>query len=257
MSIGDFLDYFPMASKGLLTNLTLSGAFDDFGQDRGHLLAQIEPLLKRSLKANPAPFDPDQIDPVAFTFEDRFRGEQATLGFCISPPPVLAYSPDCTRIGDLSQRDVGCDVTVGGLVTQVRSIVTQTGQEMAFIDLRDKWGEISVTLRSRVLGDADSVNLNGQIIMARGRVQRARNGSDKLELLADRFWKWNDDGSGGVSHMNGRGLQPMTGREPAMAKDAGIAVPPMTVTPVATEVDGASDPFKAEARQRGAGFGIA
>lgn len=86
--------------------------------------------------------------PAKYTQKEQLMWERELLGLYISAHPLdnyEAYFEEQTiPLATISPDVDGQKVTVGGLVTTVRTIVTKSGSKMAFVGIEDKTGETEV-----------------------------------------------------------------------------------------------------------------
>ena len=123
---------------------------------------------------------------------DRRRWEKDLLGLHVSPSPLsnpgvreaLRASVD-TQIFDLDASHIGQNLTVGGLVADVRQLITQKGDTMAIVTLEDAPGTIEVVVFPRIWAQiGDSLEID-RVIVARGRLEDRRG---SLQLVAENLF---------------------------------------------------------------------
>jgi DNA polymerase-3 subunit alpha len=71
-------------------------------------------------------------------------------------------------------------VTVGGLVTTMRTLVTKKGDQMAFVELDDTTATIEVIVFANALAAVRSVLHPDAVVMVKGRVDHKSEGEVKL-----------------------------------------------------------------------------
>ena len=185
------------------------GALDGLGE-RNALLAGLEAAFKRGqqtrsdrvagqttmfeMGALPASETSDDALPDVEAAEnaDRRRWEKDLLGLHVSPSPLsnpgvreaLRASVD-TQIFDLDASHIGQNLTVGGLVADVRQLITQKGDTMAIVTLEDAPGTIEVVVFPRIWAQiGDSLEID-RVIVARGRLEDRRG---SLQLVAENLF---------------------------------------------------------------------
>ena len=185
------------------------GALDGLGE-RNALLAGLESAFKRGQQARndrvsgqTTMFDMGGLPESASVDEalpdveeasngDRRRWEKDLLGLHVSPSPLtnpgvreaLRASVD-TQIFDLDASHVGQSLTVGGLVADVRQLITQKGDTMAIVTLEDAPGTIEVVVFPRMwaqIGDRLEID---RVIVAKGRLEDRRG---SLQLVAENLY---------------------------------------------------------------------
>jgi DNA polymerase III subunit alpha len=159
---------------------------------------------------------------------ERLRWEKELLGLYLSDHPlgelasvigsyVGAYS------GELGEEIDQQRVVVGGVVTEVRRVITKAKQTMAVVTLEDLQGTIEVIVFPKVLEQTAASWLEDAILLVAGRVDHK---GDETVLLADAVWTWEEAGAlgpdgfaqavarGDRGRRNGRGREtvPINGR---------------------------------------------
>lgn len=142
--------------------LIKAGALDDFGIDRGVLLASLDSAVKHAelVKPNEEPglFDdmgssfmkPKYAKASAIPENLKLDYEKEVLGFYLSTHPILrekelrqkAYN-DVTSLKSCKDRE---QVLVVGMIEDIKRIRTKKGDAMGFITLQDDTGPVSITL---------------------------------------------------------------------------------------------------------------
>ena len=185
------------------------GALDALGE-RNALLEGLEAAFKRGQQARndrvsgqttmfemaalPASASDDERlpDVEEASNGDRRRWEKDLLGLHVSPSPLsnpgvreaLRASVD-TQIFDLEATHLGQTLTVGGLVADVRQLITQKGDTMAIVTLEDAPGTIEVVVFPRIWSQiGDSLEID-RVIVARGRLEDRRG---SLQLVAENLY---------------------------------------------------------------------
>lgn len=120
------------ASK--LQKEALSGQTDLFGGLIGGAIAQPTMTL--------------QTAPVRHTDKERLAWERELLGLYISAHPLDNYDTyfqeQTVPVGEMTSTLDGKTMTIGGIVSSLRTIVTKSGSRMAFVKLEDKSGETEI-----------------------------------------------------------------------------------------------------------------
>lgn len=164
------------ASK--LQKEALSGQTDLFGGLAS--MATIQPTVTLS----PAP--------VKHTDKERLTWERELLGLYISAHPLDNYdayfSEQTVPVVEMTQDIDGKKLTIGGLVSSVRTIVTKSGTKMAFVKLEDKTGESEVIIFPNLFEQVGAQLVQDAVIRASGKVSaRDRDGNltSDVKLIAD------------------------------------------------------------------------
>lgn len=197
-------------NKKAWDSLIKSGGFDSFG-DRSDLLFNLETiqsfgskLQKEALSGQTdlfAAFGAEsavhptitlQPAPVKYTQREQLAWERELLGLYISSHPLDDYTTyldeQTIPLVSLTPELDGKKVTMGGIITTIRTIVTKSGGKMAFVGIEDKTGEGEIlvfpNLYTTIAGDlAQDV-----VIRATGKVSaRDRDGNlgNEAKLIAD------------------------------------------------------------------------
>jgi len=197
-------------NKKAWDSLIKTGAFDEMA-DRSDLLFNLETiqgfaskLQKEALSgqtdlfggmSNMAAIQPTvamQTAPVKHTDKERLTWERELLGLYISAHPLDNYdayfSEQTVPISEMTQDIDGKALTIGGLVSTVRTIVTKSGTKMAFVKLEDKTGEAEVIVFPNLFEQVGAKLVQDAVIRASGKVSaRDRDGnlSSEIKLIAD------------------------------------------------------------------------
>ena len=197
-------------NKKAWDSLIKTGAFDEMA-DRSDLLFNLETiqafaskLQKEALSgqtdlfggmANMAAIQPTmslQTAPVKHTDKERLTWERELLGLYISAHPLDNYdayfSEQTVPVSEMTQDIDGKALTIGGLVSAVRSIVTKSGTKMAFVKLEDKTGEAEVIVFPNLFEQVGAKLVQDAVIRASGKVSaRDRDGNltSDVKLIAD------------------------------------------------------------------------
>ena len=116
---------------------------------------------------------------------DLLKREKETLGLYVTSHPLADVKDQLARRADVQLasfsglRD-GQVVTVGGLVTSMRTLVTKKGDQMAFVELDDTTATIEVIVFANALAAVRSVLHPDAVVMVKGRVDRKSEGEVKL-----------------------------------------------------------------------------
>ncbi len=212
-SVEDFARRVPAAkfNKKAWDSLIRTGGFDSMG-DRSDLLFNLEALqafasklqkealsgqtdLFAALGDSESSLQPSitmQEAPVKHTTKERLTWERELLGLYISAHPLDNYATyfeeQTIGLSKLKPDLDGKKVTIGGLVTTVRSIVTKNGSKMAFVGLEDKTGEAEIIVFPNLYAEHAAKLIQDNVIRATGKVSaRDRDGNlgDEAKLIAD------------------------------------------------------------------------
>lgn len=148
--------------KKVIEQLIYAGAFDDFGKDRAVLLATLDAAIKHAEIVRPTEEidylvatemlfgKPKYIEAEPMTEKEKLVHERESIGFYLSEHPILKerkkWPQVNTTIQMLGQMRQGTLVKLVGIVEEVRKIRTKKGEQMAFVQIQDEFGSVSVTL---------------------------------------------------------------------------------------------------------------
>lgn len=164
-----------------------SGQTDLFGL-MGDAAASVQPTMNMM----PAP--------VKHTDKERLMWERELLGLYISAHPLDTYAaylseqtqPLTMLVPEYDSRKM----TVGGIVSTVRTIVTKSGTKMAFVGLEDKFGEGEVIIFPNLFEQVGAKLVQDAVVRIGGKNSaRDRDGNlgseskliaDEVELITDK-----------------------------------------------------------------------
>jgi DNA polymerase-3 subunit alpha len=119
-----------------------------------------------------------------FEKPDLLRLEKETLGLYVSEHPLsslraeLRAKTDAT-IAELERRRDGENVVVGGIVSEVRQLLTKRGEQMVFLRLDDVTGGIDCVVFAAAYAAATELCALDRIVIVKGRVDH-KEGETKL-----------------------------------------------------------------------------
>jgi len=199
-------------------SLIKTGAFDGFG-DRSNLLFNLDTIVAFAQKtqkeaasgqtdlfgmlgdesANVQPTMQLQPAPAKHTNKERLMWERELMGLYISAHPLDAYetylSEQAQPLTQLVPEYDGRLMTIGGIITTVRTIVTKSGSKMAFVGIEDKFGEGEVIVFPNLYEQVGAKLVQDAVIRVTGKNSaRDRDGNlgseskmiaDEIELISD------------------------------------------------------------------------
>jgi DNA polymerase-3 subunit alpha len=199
-SLGDFIARvnLRLVNKKVWESLAKSGAFDAFAE-RGALVENIDAIIAVGTKLTKGQ-NVNQVDlfgddsevsmpditisvPEAtgvYTEHDYLLWERELLGLYISNHPLDAYKSlleeKSLKVSEIRSEHDGKNATVGGVISETRTITTKNGQAMAFVKLEDYFGDqIELVVFPRVYDEYQELLQTDKVILAKGKV----NGVDK------------------------------------------------------------------------------
>ncbi len=202
-SIGDFINrvHSKDLNKKSMEALIKAGAFDAFAE-RGQLLANLEKLLEIARENNKngnskqiglfaaaatvgaINIKLDAATP-ATNFE-KLSWEKELLGLFVSSHPLndfkKLFETKTTAIAKIDSAWVDKKVVLGGIISNVKKIITKNGKPMLFIKLEDLTAKAEVVIFPNLLERNPVALQENKIVFVSGRVDE-RNG--EIKIVAD------------------------------------------------------------------------
>lgn len=202
-SIGDFIHR--VQSKDLnkksMEALIKSGAFDEFAE-RNQLLQNLEKLLEIArenqknklngqigLFANGSVLNSNEIKMESATpakLLEKLTWEKELLGLYVSSHPLNGFKKlfesKTTAISKIDRSMVNKKVILGGLINNVKKIITKNGKPMLFIRFEDLTAKTEIVVFPNLLERNPVALQENKIVFFAGRVDN-RNG--ELKIVAD------------------------------------------------------------------------
>lgn len=181
-------------TEKIVTQLIKAGAFDEFGQSRGVLLASIDAAISHALFIGPK--EEDLLSSVMQSIANpkytpssdiprmkMLEYEREVLGFYLSEHPTVEIKKslggtfaDIISVNEMQERST---VKIVGLVTEVKRIRTKKGESMAFVKLQDETAIVSCTIFPRQYASF-SVNLKEMNILYIEGTAETRRGTPQV-----------------------------------------------------------------------------
>jgi DNA polymerase-3 subunit alpha len=179
------------ANSRALEHLSMAGAFDLLGMDRGTLVVNSERVMnlarrERELRESgqstmfdlfgsqvDTPLPALELEARPVSKEQMLTWEKEVLGVYVSEHPFRAAASELMRytshnLSDLNTELVGQAVTIAGMVQRVQTRATRDGRKFYVVDLEDPSGTAEVTVWS------DIIELTGERRGPRARCSSAR-----------------------------------------------------------------------------------
>jgi len=201
--IGDFINR--VNSKDLnkksMEALIKAGAFDAFNE-RNQLLQNLEKLLEIA-RENQKNKNNGQIGLFAFAptaikteiklaevepahLLEKLTWEKELLGLYVSSHPLNSFrklfEKKTVAIATIDKNMVDKKIILGGLITNIKKIITKTGKPMLFMKLEDLTGKGEVVVFPNLLEAKPEILKENKIVFVAGRVDN-RNG--EIKIVAD------------------------------------------------------------------------
>ncbi len=257
-------------------SLIKTGAFDAFG-DRSHLLFNLDTIQAFASKvqkeaasgqtdlfgllgdaaAATQPTVTLQPAPSQHSDKERLMWERELMGLYISAHPLDSFETylreQTQPLSQLKPDYDGREMTLGGIITNVRTIITKSGTRMAFVALEDKFGEGEVIVFPNLYEQVGAKLVQDAVVRVTGKNSaRDRDGNlgDESKLIANEIVLIDDtemaryESTGRVMstpkmsaavkkerRAKHRGQQPVRTPAPASTAQPGAAAQRMAVTP--------------------------
>jgi len=187
-------------NKKSIEALAKSGALDSLGVERNKILKNIDEILKfiANNKKGYATqtvslFAVSQVRPVLnlkdvppATLSEKLKWERELLGFYISEHPLKIYEEKIKKVGAKPILEIkkikkeNTIVRVAGVVSQVKKILTKSGQPMVFVTIEDLSPEkLEIIVFNNTLEKTLSLWQENNVIVVEGRTS-LRDGETKL-----------------------------------------------------------------------------
>ncbi len=119
-----------------------------------------------------------------FEKPDLLRLEKETLGLYVSEHPLSALRGELraktdATLAELERRRDGENVTVGGIVSEVRQLTTKRGEQMVFLRLDDATGGVDCVVFAGAYAASTELCVVDRIVIVKGRVDH-KEGETKL-----------------------------------------------------------------------------
>lgn len=186
-----------------LESLAKSGALDTFGE-RGQLLANLDAMIAFHKDANNRRNSKQNslfsgmtaaggtstirlLSAPAATRDEKLRWEKELLGLYITEHPFSSLRPilaDClTPLVELNAEAVGQEISVGGVITAVKKILTRRNETMLFVKIEDGLGSLELIVFPKLLAETSALWQEGKMILCQGALSDKDN---ELKMLANR-----------------------------------------------------------------------
>lgn len=141
-----------------------------------------------------------QPSPAKHTDKERLTWERELLGLYISAHPLDNYDKyfqeQTVPLARVTADIDGKKVTIGGLVSSVRTIITKSGTKMAFVKLEDKTNEAEIVVFPNLFEQVGAKLMQDAVVRVAGKVNaRDRDGNlrDEASLIADEVIEITDE----------------------------------------------------------------
>ncbi|MBI3015091.1 MAG: DNA polymerase III subunit alpha [Candidatus Tectomicrobia bacterium] len=191
-------------NRRVIESLIKGGAFDGWGISRAALMADLDKTIEvghRSQKdretgqtslfslVNQVPERKPRTKPVPEWPESlRLQYEKEALGFYITGHPLARYAQLLKAFTNsttqtLAEKNGNREVSLGGMVNKLRSLVTKKGDPMGIFELEDLYGSVEVVVFPDVYKDAGQFLAGEEPVWVKGT---AEVDGDAVKLRASR-----------------------------------------------------------------------
>ena len=132
--------------------------------------------------------------PTKYTDKEQLMWERELMGLYISAHPLDKYDTyfeeQTMPIKEITPAIDGANVIVGGIITNVRSLVTKSGSKMAFVKVEDKISEIEIIVFPKTYEEVGAKLVQDAVIKVTGRVNasdRDGNKTDEAKINAEQI----------------------------------------------------------------------
>ena len=183
-------------NKKSLESLIKSGCFDNLAE-RNHLLFNLEKLLEEARESQKAKSNGQrglfdgfsqnisfQLTPTEPAIKaDKLSWEKELLGLFVTSHPMEGFRKALEKkvlpLSRITKDLTGKIVSIGGVISSMKKIITKTGKPMLFTQLEDEKDKIEVVVFPRIIERNHEIFQENKIVMVRGRVDN-RDGTLKI-----------------------------------------------------------------------------
>jgi len=195
-----------LLNRRVLESLIKSGAMDSFGSPRARLWAAIDDAMAygqraghlrsvgqhglfgaRQVSLEVASNELPEVE--EWPEEQRLAGEYATLGFYLSGHPLAKYTGQlkelgAVELGAIEGKRSGEEITVAGIVVNVRPMRSRKGDRWAIFSLQDMTGMIEGLAFPEAFARVEGILRTGSPVLVKGRVNLEEVGTRVVVLEA-------------------------------------------------------------------------
>jgi DNA polymerase-3 subunit alpha len=235
-------------------SLAKSGGFEQLGETRANILFNLDGLLALASKLHKekatnqadlfggidsaAPSILPQFEfataPEQMKDHDTLLYERELLGLYLSSHPLDGYGgfleEKAVSIDTIDSTMDGKSVTIGGVVSSIRSITTKNGARMAFVKIEDKTSECELIVFPSVYEKLNSVWVQDQVVLAKGKINykdRDGNLGQELKILVDQANVVSEDDA---KAYQATGKKPKAPKSTAPKKKKQSKLPPLAIS---------------------------
>ncbi|OLN22676.1 DNA polymerase III subunit alpha [Domibacillus antri] len=174
-------------NRQVIESLIVSGAMDEFGQDRAVLLASIDAALEHAALLQPEEgslfegaavlFKPKYTEAEAMPADVKLEKEKDVLGVYISDHPIAKLRPSLRTAGAVPLLSLQSNrfIQTAGLIGAIREIRTKKGEKMVFLTVMDETGERDAVIFPDVYRKAAPIIEKGAAVFITGSAEERNN----------------------------------------------------------------------------------
>jgi DNA polymerase-3 subunit alpha len=123
--------------------------------------------------------------PTKYSDKEQLMWERDLMGLYISAHPLDKYDTyfeeQTMPITEITPKIDGASVIVGGIITNVRTLVTKSGSKMAFVKIEDKVSEIEVVVFPKTFEVVGAKLVQDAVVKVTGRVNATDRDGNKVD----------------------------------------------------------------------------
>lgn len=126
-----------------------------------------------------------------FSSNEQIKWERELLGVYLSHNPLEEFSEIISAIGEplvnLSKYPDGHEITIAGVIQDVKEITTKNGQKMAFIKISDLTTEIEAVIFPKVFQSSSELFDRDKVVKLKGKLSKRgpNNNADEAKLIVN------------------------------------------------------------------------
>ncbi|MCC6503128.1 MAG: DNA polymerase III subunit alpha [Deltaproteobacteria bacterium] len=192
-------------NKKVIESLIKCGAFDFTKEKRAQLMAELDPTMEaaqsmqRDKEAGQSSlFDafgtgskpsasPSINAPRVSEWSDKelLSYEKETLGFYLSSHPLTGHKREldlyAVHIESLIEKNNEDEVTIGGIITGLKEIMTKKGDRMAFVTIEDLTGSVEAVIFSDLYKKVRDLVTSDHVLLVSGKLDKEE---EAVKLMA-------------------------------------------------------------------------
>jgi len=195
-------------NKRALESLICAGAADPLGPHRAALLATMPTAVELAQQRNRTEGQGElfgeqgggeqvrRFQDVAPWNKDRMlTAERETLGLYFSGHPIDRHRADLDRVVDARLKDLkptsDRNVTVGGLISAIRTMNTRRGDRMAFVTLDDQTARVELAVFSDLYAEKREALRKDNLVVVYGQVT-VDEYTGGFKMAAEKLYDWDE-----------------------------------------------------------------